>query len=321
MEPPASVPSEEQLRQLRDDGKITENEYKDLLGAMRTRPVRDDISAGIADKSTPKSKGGKIAFVLMLVGVTLPFAGFLVIGMLTPPNVGAALGPWFFLGLALEIVALAFGIRSWPDAYAKATVATISGVAALALVLFFLSWVSAIRSERSLIDMEMARAQRDRAQAARQQPLTMEIVELKSYSLDNMEGLVSQSGIRIDKAISSDGNGSLRIDATKSMTIRLFETGDINIENARLIYRANVRTEDVDGQAYLEMICRFPDKGEFFSKGIETPLSGTTEWTTVETPFFLKDGENPDNVKLNLVVEGTGTVWIDEVRLLKGAPI
>ena len=24
---------------------------------------------------------------------------------------------------------------------------------------------------------------------------------------------------------------------------------------------------------------------------------------------FLKKGENPDNVKLNLVINGTGTVW------------
>lgn len=49
-----------------------------------------------------------------------------------------------------------------------------------------------------------------------------------------------------------------------------------------------------------------------------TPLSGTTDWTTQETEFFLKAGENPDNVKLNLVINGSGTVWIDEIRLLKG---
>jgi hypothetical protein len=38
----------------------------------------------------------------------------------------------------------------------------------------------------------------------------------------------------------------------------------------------------------------------------------------VETPFFLKRGEKPDNVKLNVVINGTGTVWIDDVKLLKG---
>ena len=136
--------------------------------------------------------------------------------------------------------------------------------------------------------------------------------------MDDMQGLITRSGIRIDKETSYDGNGSLRIDATEPTTIRLLEIGDIDIENARLIYQANVRSEHVDGQVYLEMVCHFPGKGDFFSKGLMNPLTGTTNWITIETPFLLKKGENPDNVKLNLVVNGTGTVWIDDIRLLKG---
>jgi hypothetical protein len=45
---------------------------------------------------------------------------------------------------------------------------------------------------------------------------------------------------------------------------------------------------------------------------------GTNNWSTIETPFFLKKGEKPDNVKLNLVVNGKGTAWIDDIVLLKG---
>lgn len=140
--------------------------------------------------------------------------------------------------------------------------------------------------------------------------------ELKRFPIDSMQGILTRSGVRIDKDISSDGNGSLRVTSTRPTVIRLFETGDIDVENARLVYRARLRTEDVEGQVYLEMWCRFPGKGEFFSRGIQTPLTGTTEWTTAETPFFLKKGENPDNVKLNLVINGKGTAWIDDIRLL-----
>jgi len=147
-----------------------------------------------------------------------------------------------------------------------------------------------------------------------------ELVELKRFSLDNTEGLMTQTGIQIDKQISSDGNGSLRIEAKEPTTIRLFETGDIDIENARLIYQAKVRVENVEGRVYLEMWCHFAGRGEFFSRDLMTPLTGTTEWALEETPFFLKAGENPDNVKLNLVIDGKGTVWIDDIRLLK-API
>jgi len=145
-----------------------------------------------------------------------------------------------------------------------------------------------------------------------------QVVELRHFSIDSMEGIITRSGVEIDKDISSDGNGSLRVTTTRPTVVRLFEVGDIDIENARLTYQARVRTENLEGKVYLEMWCHFPGKGEFFSRGLHTPLTGTAEWTTEETPFFLKKGENPDNVKLNLVIDGKGTVWIDDILLLKG---
>ncbi len=147
---------------------------------------------------------------------------------------------------------------------------------------------------------------------------SQEVVELKRFPIDNLEGIITQSGVQLDKEVSSDGNGSLKIIATEPTVVRLLELGDIDIENARLIYQAKVRTEGVEGQVFLEMWCHFPGKGEFFSRGLQTPLTGTTNWTTEETPFFLKKGENPDNVKLNLVINGKGTAWIDDIRVLKG---
>jgi hypothetical protein len=147
---------------------------------------------------------------------------------------------------------------------------------------------------------------------------SQQATDLKRFPVDGMEDIITQSGVEFDKEISSDGKGSLRITATEPMVIRLFEAGDLDVENARLTYQARVRTENVDGQVYLEMWCHFPGKGEFFSRGLERPLTGTTEWTTEETPFFLQKGENPDNVKLNLVINGKGTVWIDDIALIKG---
>jgi len=147
---------------------------------------------------------------------------------------------------------------------------------------------------------------------------SQEVVELKKFPIESLQGIITQSGVQFDKEVSSDGNGSLKITATEPTVVRLFELGDIDVENARLIYQAKVRTEGVEGQVYLEMWCHFPGKGEYFSKGLQTPLTGTTNWTTEETPFFLKKGENPDNVKLNLVINGKGTAWIDDIRVLKG---
>jgi hypothetical protein len=144
------------------------------------------------------------------------------------------------------------------------------------------------------------------------------VAELKSFSTDNIDGIITRTDVTIDKDVSSTGKGSVKMTAKEPRTVKLFETGPVDLDNARLIYKAKLRTDNVKGQAYLEMWCSFPGKGEFFSRGLQNPLSGTNDWTTVDTPFFLKSGEKPDNVKLNVVINGTGTVWIDDVKLLKG---
>jgi hypothetical protein len=146
------------------------------------------------------------------------------------------------------------------------------------------------------------------------------VVELKSFPVDNLDGLITLSNVEIDTAISSDGNGSLKISTTEPLTVNLYEVNDTTIENARLVYQAKARCENLAGKAYLEMWCHFPGTGEYFSRSLQSPLSGTMNWTTVETPFFLKSGQKPDLIKLNLVVAGQGDVWIDDIRLLK-APL
>jgi hypothetical protein len=149
---------------------------------------------------------------------------------------------------------------------------------------------------------------------------SVETIELKHYPIDSLDGIITKSGVEIDKEVTSDQKGSLRITTIKPTTVRLYETGNINIENARLIYQAKLRTDGVEGQVYIEMWCHFPGKGEFFSRALQSPLSGSNEWTSQETLFFLKKGENPDNIKINVVVNGKGTVWIDDIHLVK-APL
>lgn len=106
-------------------------------------------------------------------------------------------------------------------------------------------------------------------------------------------------------------------DCKKPQTIRLFEVRDPDVERCLVTYRASLKTEGIEGQAYLEMWCRFPGKGEFFSRGLENPVTGSNDWASYETPFFLKKGEKPDLIRLNLVIKGTGKIWVKQVELLK----
>ena len=143
-------------------------------------------------------------------------------------------------------------------------------------------------------------------------------VELKRFPVDSLDGIITRSGAELDEDDSSDGKGSLRIKARNAATVRLFEVNDLGVENAILTYQAKLRSEDLIGMAYLEMRCHFPDGREFFSSSPRAFLTGTTKWTAMQTLFTLRKGERPDVVKLNLIIEGKGTVWIDDIHLMKG---
>jgi hypothetical protein len=108
-----------------------------------------------------------------------------------------------------------------------------------------------------------------------------------------------------------------RVECSENQTIYLFEVPEPGIDQCMLSYRAKMKTQDVQGRAYLEMRCRLPGRGEFFSKGFHNAVSGTNDWASYEIPFYLKRGQKPDLVKLNLVLEGRGTVWIKNIQLLQ----
>jgi hypothetical protein len=112
-----------------------------------------------------------------------------------------------------------------------------------------------------------------------------------------------------------------RIETGKTATIPLFVTKDFRDDNCMAIYRAQLKAAKLKGKAYLEMLVHLPgepDDREYFSRGLANPISGTTDWASYETPFFFEKGQRPDRIRLNLVIEGSGTVWIRDIELLRG---
>jgi len=125
------------------------------------------------------------------------------------------------------------------------------------------------------------------------------------------DATITQDGITIE-----DEGWRIECKAGKS-TVALFEIPDPDLEQCIVTYRARMKGASVTGGAYLEMWCRFPGRGEFFSKGLHNKIKGTMDWASYEIPFFLKKGQRPDLIKLNLTLEGEGTVWLKDVELLK----
>lgn len=98
--------------------------------------------------------------------------------------------------------------------------------------------------------------------------------------------------------------------------IRLYEVANPNVDNCTILYRAKIMTKNLEGRVFLEMWCRFPGLGEAFSRGLDQTISGSNDWISCQIPFFLKKGEKPDLVRLNVVIEGEGDVYAKDIELV-----
>ncbi|MHC4881582.1 MAG: hypothetical protein ACYTEN_07010 [Planctomycetota bacterium] len=305
--------SEQELKQLLDEGRITEEEYKELLEAIRQKetvqkPV--DVPQQPTDPK-PRTGYGKAALILMIAGVLMPIAALAAHFVIM--YAGVRLGmflflPFLLLGIFCLFLAFIFGIIGWKTAGGK--IAAI-GVPCLGLLivpgLLLLSLFSVRASHQVAIEDQFG---------------TENLVTHKNYPMDTLEGLISQDMAVIDEDVFVNGGGSLRIvsDSPEKRTVRLYESAPWDIEGGLLTYQAKMKSLNLKGRAYLEMWCEIPGKGEFFSRGLEQPISGTTDWTMTKIPFRLEPGQKPSNIKLNLVTEGTGTIWIDDI-VLSSSPL
>ena len=136
--------------------------------------------------------------------------------------------------------------------------------------------------------------------------------EIHRLNLDDADALGTT--VSVDPNIKIEGKGAIRILTKWPTTICLGQVSKLNLENTRLVYRAKVKTENLEGAVFLEMWCQVGD-GQYFARGLNSTVSGTADWRTIETAFRLNKGQNARTITFNLVINGKGTVWVDDVRL------
>jgi hypothetical protein len=138
--------------------------------------------------------------------------------------------------------------------------------------------------------------------------------ELTRLALDDITSLGTT--LSQDPVVKVEGSGSIRISTLWPTTICLGEVLELNVENAQIIYRAKVKSEKLKGTAFLEMWCHVGG-GQYFSRGMNSTVTGTMRWKALQTPFILQAGQRAEKVTLNVIINGKGTIWIDDVQLLK----
>lgn len=138
--------------------------------------------------------------------------------------------------------------------------------------------------------------------------------ELSRMTLDDAGSLGTT--VSADPTVKQEGNGSIRISTVWPTTICLGEVQELNVENGRIVFRAKVKSEKLEGNAFLEMWCHVGG-GQYFSRGMNSVVTGTMDWKTLQTVFFLQPGQRATKATLNIVINGKGTVWVDDVHLVK----
>jgi hypothetical protein len=121
--------------------------------------------------------------------------------------------------------------------------------------------------------------------------------------------------IERDTVVKVEGEASLKITTAWPTIVCLAEVTGLDIEAAKLIYKAKVKTA-LDGDVFLEMWVAVGG-GLYFSKGLNDRVKGKSEWKSIQTPFMFQQGQKPEKATLNLVINGKGTVWIDDIVLSK----
>jgi hypothetical protein len=137
--------------------------------------------------------------------------------------------------------------------------------------------------------------------------------ELKRLSLDD----ASSIGLKIqtDALVKVEGKASVKLTTAWPTTVCLGELSGLNVKEAKLVFSAKVKTE-LEGEAFLEMWVQ-AGTGQYFSKGIDNVIRGKSDWKTIQAPFVFQKGEKPDKVTLNVVINGKGTIWVDDVVMSK----
>ncbi len=122
--------------------------------------------------------------------------------------------------------------------------------------------------------------------------------------------------VTVDSDSFVEGTASLKVEYTgaESVSVPLIKILNPGAPGSTLLYKAQLRGENLQGPAYLEMWCGL-NGGEYFSRALPQAITGTTDWQKAQAPFMLEPDQQAKHARLGVRMEGPGTVWIDGIQL------
>jgi hypothetical protein len=141
-------------------------------------------------------------------------------------------------------------------------------------------------------------------------------IEIAHYPL-NADAVPSGADAVFDRDVSQDGGGSLRVvTGEDGGRLRLYRIDDVGPVDGALLYTGFLKSQDLQGMAYFELWCHPADGNPAFVRGVARRVEKSSDWKPQELSFSQPETcTDPVSVELNVVIQGAGTVWIDNLRL------
>jgi hypothetical protein len=126
-------------------------------------------------------------------------------------------------------------------------------------------------------------------------------------------------GVAVDfEAATEDSPDMLRVHGISRapVSVPLFRVAvDGQASGIDYLATGTLRAEDARAPAYLELWCQMPGSSQYFSRALDTPLTGSTRWSQHSAPFYLEAEQRADFITLGVRLEGPGTLYIQRLAL------
>ncbi len=143
--------------------------------------------------------------------------------------------------------------------------------------------------------------------------------EVETFSCDTLDNLLTPQAVVVDKQGAAEGGGALKMVAEQPATIPLYDM-KFPGEGAKFTLRYKMKVKDFLGDAYGQMDVNFASGGKQEVKNYQTALGATSDWLDRELVYTVQKGQKVNSITFSAVLGGSGTVWVDDVHLIR-APL
>src|SRR5262249_49290970 len=109
-------------------------------------------------------------------------------------------------------------------------------------------------------------------------------------------------------------DGAWKIVAREKRLTPLFHIPTTDIKKGTLTFRAKMKSTNLPKNAYLRLDVHLGK--EEVVRSDSKPISGVSDWAAFEWSCGMDENHSPEAVKLKVVFDSRGTVWIKDVELV-----